>query len=160
MNPQPILYTIEDLNLDLYAAGGNKIPLLGAIEATLEVPFLPNHEIQVPVVVVPTTEYGRQLPVIVGTNAFNKCRERCESDTTVPGVWQNAFVSFQQGRIGIVKSTNNFTIKLEPNETVTLSGLVRKGREVEEVVTEPTEGASSKLGVCPRVVKLDAVGKY
>ena len=55
MNPQPILYTIEDLNLDLYAAGGNKIPLLGAIEATLEVPFLPNHEIQVPVVVVPTS---------------------------------------------------------------------------------------------------------
>ena len=160
MNPRPILYTIEDLNLDLYAAGGNKIPLLGAIEATLEVPFLPNHEIQVPVVVVPTTEYGRQLPVIVGTNAINKCRERCESNTTVPGVWQNAFVSTQQGRIGIVKSTNNFTIKLEPNETVTLSGLVRKGREVEEVVTEPTEGASSKLGVCPRVVKLDAVGKY
>ena len=160
MNPQHILYTIEDLNLDLYAAGGNKIPLLGAIEATLEVPFLPNHEIQVPVVVVPTTEYGRQLPVIVGTNASNKCRERCESNTTVPGVWQNAFVSTQQGRIGIVKSTNNFTIKLEPNETVTLSGLVRKGREVEEVVTEPTEGASSKLGVCPRVVKLDAVGKY
>ena len=146
--------------MDLYAAGGNKIPVLGAIEATLEVPFLPNDAIQVPVVVVPTTEYGRQVPVIVGTNAINKCRERCETETTVPGVWQNAFVSSQKGRIGIVKSTNNFPIKIEPNETVTLSGLIRKGREVEDVVTEPTEGASSKLGVCPRVVKLDAVGKY
>ena len=146
--------------MDLYAAGGNKIPVLGAIEATLEVPFLPNDAIQVPVVVVPTTEYGRQVPVIVGTNAINKCRERCETETTVPGVWQNAFVSSQKGRIGIVKSTNNFPIKIEPNETVTLSGLIRKGREVEDVVTEPTEGESSKLGVCPRVVKLDALGKY
>ena len=27
-------------------------------------------------------------------------------------------------------------------------------------MTELTEGASSRLGVCPRVVKLDAVGKY
>ena len=126
----------------------------------LEVPFLPNDAIQVPVVVVPTTEYGRQVPVIVGTNAKNKCRERCETETTVPGVWRNAFVSSQQGRIGIVKSTNNFPIKIEPNRTVTLSGLIRKGREVEDVVTEPTEGTSSKLGVCPRVVKLDAVGKY
>ena len=40
------------------------------------------------------------------------------------------------------------------------SGLVRKSKDVEDVVTEPTEGASSRLGVCPRVVKLDAVGKY
>ena len=98
--------------------------------------------------------------MIIGTNAINKCRERCESDTKVPGVWQNAFVSFQQGRIGVVKSTNKFTTKIEPNETVTLSELIRKGRDVEDVVTEPTEGASSRLGVCPRVVKLDAVGKY
>ena len=44
LNPRPILYTVEDLNLDLYGAGGNKIPLLGAIEVTMEVPFLPNHE--------------------------------------------------------------------------------------------------------------------
>ena len=143
--------------MDLYTAGGNKIPILGAIEVTLAVPFLPNDAIQVPVVVVPTTEYGRQVPVIVGTNAIDKCRERCETETTVPGVWQNAFVSSQQGRIGIVKSTNNFPIKIEPNEFVTHSGLIRKGKEVEDVLTEPTEGASSKLGVCPRVVKL---GKY
>ena len=160
LNPRPILYTTEDLNLDLYGAGGNKIPLLGAIEATFEVPFLPNHEIEVPVVVVPTTDYGQQIPVIIGTNAINKCRERCENDTIVPGVWQNAFVSFQQGRVGIVKSSNKFPVKIEPNETVTLSGLVRKFKDVEDVVTEPTEGASSRLGVCPRVVKLDAVGKY
>ena len=78
--------------------------------------------------------------MIIGTNAINKCRERCENDTIVPGVWQNAFVSFQQGRVGIVKSTNKFPVKIEPNETVTLSGLARKFKDVEDVVTELQKG--------------------
>ena len=43
-------------------------------------------------------------------------------------------------------------------ETVTISGFVRKGRNVETAVTEQTEGASSKIGVCPRVDSLDKVG--
>ena len=43
-------------------------------------------------------------------------------------------------------------------ETVTISEFVRKCRNVETAVTEQTEGASSKIGVCPRVVSLDKVG--
>ena len=86
MNPRLVLYTTEDLNFDLNAADGNKIPLFGAIESIMEVPFLPTREIQVPVEVLPSTDFGFQIPVIVGTNTINKCRERRESDTTVTGV--------------------------------------------------------------------------
>ena len=44
-------------------------------------------------------------------------------------------------------------------ETITISGLVRKKKHVESAVTGPTEGASNKLGVCPRVVVLNKPGK-
>ena len=40
-------------------------------------------------------------------------------------------------------------------EAVTLSGFLRKKRNVEEAVTEQTEGASTRIGVCRRVVSLD-----
>ena len=38
-----------------------------------------------------------------------------------------------------------------------ITGFVTKSRNVEIEVTEQTEGASSKIGVCPRVVSLDKV---
>ncbi|MEW8544528.1 MAG: reverse transcriptase family protein, partial [Candidatus Thiodiazotropha sp.] len=44
-------------------------------------------------------------------------------------------------------------------ETVTLSGIVRKRKEVETAVTESTDKASSRIGVCPRVVALDKAGR-
>ena len=45
-------------------------------------------------------------------------------------------------------------------ETITLSGLVRKKNTIESAIAENTEGASIKLGVCPRVVSLQSPGKY
>ena len=74
-------------------------------------------------------------------------------------LWKNAFVSFQQGSIGVIRSTNKVNIKLQPNETITLSGMVKNCRQFECAVTETTQGASSRIGVCPRVVKLESVGK-
>ena len=60
----------------------------------------------------------------------------------------------------MVKSTNNFDITLQPMETITLSGLVRKKNTMELAVTENTEGAFIKLGVCPQVVSLQSPRKY
>ena len=53
--------------------------------------------------------------------------------------WKNAFIALQQTHVGIVKSTNT-TLQIQPNETVTISGFVRKKRSVESVVTEQTQG--------------------
>ena len=57
-----------------------------------------------------------------------------------------------------MKSANKKDVHIEPFQTVTFSGLVGKQKEVETAITENTEAASSRLGVCPRVVALDKAG--
>lgn len=94
------------------------------------------------------------------TDAQHKGGERYESITTVPVSGKMHLFHLDKDKYRQYKYKKNFTIKLEPNVSVTLFELIRKGRKVEDSVTEPTEGASRKLGICPRVVKLDAVGKY
>ena len=145
--------------MDVQGAGGKQLPYLGYIEADIQVSFLPNCDIQFPVLVVPVTEYGLRVPVVVGTNVIRFSRNNCDSETAIPNTWKNAFVSFQQGSIGVIRSTNKVNIKLQPNETITLSGMVKNCRQFESAVTETTQGASSRIGVCPRIVKLESVGK-
>ena len=65
----------------------------------------------------------------------------------------------QNGFIGFVKSTNKKEVKFQPLQTITFSGLVRKKGEVETAITENNETASSRIGVCPRVVALDKTGQ-
>ena len=43
---------------------------------------------------------------------------------------------------------------------ITLSGFMRKKEGMEAAVTEGTEAASGRIGVCPRMVSLDSAGKY
>ena len=52
----------------------------------------------------------------------------------------------------MVKSTNAYDIKVQPRETLTLSGLVRKNRQVEFVNAEKTEWSSTRIRVCPGIV--------
>ena len=131
------------------------MPYLGYIEYGLQLPFLGQQIIEVPALVVPTTDYNSNIPEVVGINAIKICREKCTDTTDIPDEWQTAFLSLQQSRVGVVKSTNTSNIQIQPMETVTLSGFLRKKRNVEEAVTEHTEGASTRIGVCPRVDSLD-----
>ena len=156
MSPKPVLYSIEKLGLKIEGAGGHILSYMGAIACSLEVPFLQNQLIETAALVLSTTDYSLKVPVIVGTNAINRCKEKCESTTeTIPTQWKNAFIALQRSHIGVVKSTNNRTIQIQPNETITVSGLVRKKKSVDLAVTEQTQGASSRIGVCPQVVSLD-----
>ena len=102
-----------ELNLDVQEAGGNRLPYIGYIEADIQVSFLPNCHIQLPVLVVHVTEYGLLVPVVKGTNVIGLCRNNCDSETTVSSTWENAFVSFQQGCVGVIKSTNKVNIKIK-----------------------------------------------
>ena len=91
MSPKPVLYSIEELGLKIEGAGGHILSYMGAIACSLEVPFLHNQLIETAALVLPTTDYSLQVPVIVGTNAINRCREKCESTTeTIPTQWKNA----------------------------------------------------------------------
>ncbi|MEW8544646.1 MAG: hypothetical protein AB2693_14040, partial [Candidatus Thiodiazotropha sp.] len=75
-----------------------------------------------------------------------------------PSEWNDAFLA-QSGFVGLVKSTNKRDTEIKPMETITISGLVRKNKETDVAVTEQSDKASSRIGVCPRVVSLTQVGK-
>ena len=160
LSPRPHLWSLEelDLNLKVQGAGGHDIPYIGCILADVQVPFMPNCTIKVGVLVVPATDYGLEVPIILGTNVISRCRKTCDSETAVPDNRKNAFAASQTESAEIVKSTNKVTIKLKPNE-LTLSGMVRNCRQVVSAVTETARGVSSRIGLCPRVVKLDPIRK-
>ena len=77
----------------------------------------------------------------------------------IPSQWRNAFLSVRNRFIGFVKSTNKKDVKIQPLQTVTISGLVRTKGEVETAITENTETASNRTRVCPWVVALDKTGQ-
>ena len=60
-----------------------------------------------------------------------------------------AFNSMQKSSVEVVKSINKFDLQVQPKEMITLSGLIRKKEGMETAVTEGTEAASSRIGVCP-----------
>ena len=161
LSPRPRLFSLKEIGLDLniQGAGGHDIPYIGCILAQVKVPFLPDTEIEVGALVVPLTDYGQHVTVIIGTNVIGRCKNKCKEDTTVPDNWKDAFVACQTESAGVVKSTNKVTIRLKPNESIILSGMVKNCRQIVSAVTETTKGASSRIGVCPRFVKLDKIGK-
>ena len=81
--------------------------------------------------VVPTTRYTSQVPVLIGTNVISKAKEYCPTDkvSEITIQWQDAFLSIHIGYVGFVQSTNKRSVNIEPLNTVTFSGLVRKGRK-------------------------------
>ena len=159
LDPKPNFIDIGEFNLKIEAAGGNSVPYSGCIRCLLQVPFLGGHVIAIGALVVPTTDYNLEVPVIVGTSAIEVCRKVCvDTEGEIPLQWKNAFISLQQINVGTVKSTNKTDIQIQPMETVTLSGLLRKKHNVETAITEQNEGASTKIGVCPRVVSLNKNG--
>ena len=161
LDPKPDFVDIGQFNLKIEAAGGNIIPYSGCIGCTINIPFLGGHVIEIGALVVPTTDYNLEVPVIVGTNAINICRDMCDgAEREIPVQWKNAFASLQHSKVGTVKSTNKTDIQIQPMETLTLSGLVRTKHQVESAITEQTEGASTRIGVCPRVVSLNKNGNY
>ena len=44
----------------------------------IEVPFLIDQPIEIAALVLPTTDYSLTVPVIVGTDAILRCRQKCE----------------------------------------------------------------------------------
>ena len=162
MSPRPKLGPMDDFKLRIEAARGYNVPYAGYVWCMLEVPFLPSQQLEVPVLVVPSSEYSLEVPVIIGTNVIDKYSEMSEMSQgtkDVPREWRNAFISSQQSKVVIVKSTIKAEIKVEPCETITISGFVRKSGNVEFVITEQTPGASTRIGVCPRVLSLTKAGK-
>ena len=162
LHNKPDLLNLSDFNLTITGPDGRSIPYLGLIEVTVKADFMQGKEVEVLALIMPNTEYNRQVPIIVGTNVI-RCYQALYSvdseESDIPPQWKAAFMAIQDDHAGTVRSTNKSPIEIQPMETITVSGLVRKQKNVDSAVTEPTDRASSKLGICPRVVALNKPGK-
>ena len=127
LNPTPRVVPLKDLRLNLEGPDGKKLPYISCIVATVVVPFSPD-PITVLALVVPTTRYNSKVPVLIGTNVISRAKLNCLANKVIeiPSQWQNAFLSLQNGFVGVVKSTNKRDIRIEPLQTVTFSGLLRQ----------------------------------
>ena len=112
MNPKPEFRSIEDFELSIEAAGGYKVPYAGYILCAVEVPFLPPQKLEVPALIVTNSEYSLQVPIMIGTIVIDICHEISQGAKDIPKEWRNAFISSQQSRVGVVKSTNKAEIKI------------------------------------------------
>ena len=160
MIPQPYLHPMEEFKIQ--GASGNTIPYSGVILCEIQAPCLGQKVVEVGAFVVPATDYSLDVPTIVGTNAIDQLKEICKNreEAQIPEAWTNAFISLQRSNVGVVKSTNKTDMIIQPMETATVSGIVRKKDNVESAIMEQTEGATNRLGVCPRVVSLEKTGNY
>lgn len=151
---KPSLNGIEDLGLKVSIADGSTLKYLGYIDCTVVLPFLPDFNINVPVLVVPDTQYNNDCPVIVGTNIIRICKESCSNgDVFVPNEWKTAICSMACDSFP-VKSVNRKPIVIAPYETVLVKGISRNlDTSISEAVTENLEQFRSIL-VCPRVVNV------
>ena len=122
------------------------------------VPFIKDEPLRVLMLVTPLTEYNQKVPVIVGTNIIRYFTAASSDDNmTVPECWKVAFSSICNNHIGIVKAKHK--VVLQPMESKTISGFTWKSKVFESAVTVPAEnGSSSRVTVCPRVVRLDKPG--
>ena len=162
LHNKPDLLNLSDFNLIITGPDGRSIPYLGLIEVTVKADFMQGKEVEVLALIMPNTEYNRQVPIIVGTNVIRGYQALYSGDieeSDIPPQWKAAFMAIQDDHAGTVRSTNKSPIEIQPKETITVSGLVRKQKSVDSAVTEPTDRASSKLGICPRVVALNKPGK-
>ena len=143
---------MSDFKLNITGASGSKIPYLGYFEAEICMSNVDHEPLTVPVLVVPTTGYSGQVPMIVGTNIIGRIKGCISDKSSIPTTWNNAFAALSCSQTKEIKSTNKVHIILEPNQTRTLIGLVWNPN-LENVVTENTHIEDS-FNVCPRLVSV------
>ena len=137
LNPKPVVHDINELGLQVNVANGETLNFLGCIEASVCVPFLKDTTVPELFLVVPMTEYNHEVPIIVGTNIIRECKIASVDIEAVPQAWQTAFTAICSNRVGVVKTTTKVT--LQPYETRTVTGLVRKNFNAEAALTEPVD---------------------
>ena len=67
------------------------------------------------------TEYSQKVPAIIGTNLIRLCKTEV-SKSEEPVEWQTAFDCLRDDLVP-VKTTNNFAIRIAPNEIKTKYGI-------------------------------------
>ena len=157
MDPRPELRSMSDFKLNIAGASGSSIPYTGYFEAEVCVPQIEHEPEYVPILVVPTTRFSGQVPVIVCTNIIGWLSEVAHW-ADLPSAWSTAFAAFSCTNRKFVKSTNKKPIVVYPNESKTITGMVRRTSHYENAVTENID-ESNDLNICPCVVAVKANSK-
>lgn len=160
LKPCPTLKKVDDL-LTVSVANGDRLPYLGYVEVVLEIPYLEGTSFPVPMLVVASTEYNSQVPLVLGTNVLNICKSNMSDDSTLPKEWDTALSSLARNCLSNVNSINKKVVTLKPRASMTISGMVCNASKAGvTVVTENSEKSSfDGVVVCPRVVSLKKEGK-
>jgi hypothetical protein len=90
LNSKPELKQLTDLGLDISVTDGSCLKYKGYIECTIRVQDM---DLVVPMLIVPSTEYNKICPVIVGTNIIRVCRDyfqKLSQTDQLPYAWQVA----------------------------------------------------------------------
>ena len=104
MKPVPVVKNLEEFQLSVSVAGGSKLPYAGYVE--VQIPFIHNDSICIPLLVVPKSDLSDRVPVIVGTNILRVCHEKLDcldEEVKIPKQWNTAFLSLLENS-GVVRS--------------------------------------------------------
>ena len=104
MESKPQLHMLEEL--EVKCADGISLPYLGYVAVTVKLPFLKGQPLYVPLLVVEMTEYNKSVPVIVGTNIKQQCKQLSNDNELAPEAWQMAFHAINNNQVGVLKTTS------------------------------------------------------
>ena len=125
LHNKPDLLNLSDFNLTITGPDGRSVPYLGLIEVTVKADFMQGKEVEVLALIMPNTEYNRQVPIIVGTNVIQRYQALYSDDSdeaNIPPQWKAPFMAIQDDHAGTVRSTNKSPIEIQTMETITVSG--------------------------------------
>ena len=68
VNPRPELRDMSNFDLNMTGASGSSISYIGYIEAQVSMSDIDHDPLTVPILILSTTRFSGQVPIIVGTN--------------------------------------------------------------------------------------------
>ena len=99
LNNSLVIHSIDELGLRVNNANGQSMPYSGVVEVDKIIPCFGNKSLTVFMLVVPTTEYNKEVPVIIGTNVICDLKECLSNAETVPLKWETDFEAIQSDRV-------------------------------------------------------------
>lgn len=118
-------------------AGGHDLPYSGYVEVEMREPSS-SETLCVPVLVVPTTAYSAQVPMIVGTNVLKAFQEKGVIGRSA--AWKSAMLNLVGGKneddVAIYCVS---AVEIPPNKSIVISGRVGAQRNFSSGILEPVD---------------------
>lgn len=137
--------TLEPLQeiLNIEGAAGQKLPYLGYVSMSLQIPSMNALEQECLFLVTPDTRYSEQVPVLLGTNILCPLMEECQQhygvrylqNDCIETPWKLTFSCLHQqnktlqkvdGNLAVLKSAQLHNIPIQSNDSKTIACFLDK----------------------------------